>query len=35
MKGVACTVHSFMLTLFYSTIGVLILSKRQFFSRSN
>jgi hypothetical protein len=35
MKGLACTVHCFMLTLFYGTIGVLMLSKRQFFSRNN
>jgi hypothetical protein len=35
IKGVACTVHSFMLTLFYSAIGVLMLSKRQFSSGSN
>lgn len=35
MKGIACTVHSFMLTLFYGTIGVIVLSKRQFSSGSN
>jgi ABC-type transport system involved in multi-copper enzyme maturation permease subunit len=32
IKGIACTVHCFMLTLFYSTIGIIVLSKRQFSS---
>jgi hypothetical protein len=35
MKSIACVVHCFMLTIFYSAIGILILNKRQFSCESD